>query len=227
MGHPRTAVPRHSRQRVNIGIAIISHRDRHQLADELVDQLGTYDIPIYEDSGGLGCEANHARAWEDFAGQRESIDWAVVLEEDAQPVPGFRQQLEAALAVAPAPIVSLYLGTGYPKGWQPKIRDAINTIGTANWLITNTTIHAVGLAIRTDLLPLKLDQHVAIDAAIGNWAKSNDHLVAYSWPSLVDHADGPTLVTTRHSSNANRDEPRKAWQVGTRPQWTSRCKALT
>lgn len=209
---------------MNSSIAIVAHVDRNDAATELCIKTRA-DIIMLDHPGLYGAEANHLRAWTWHA-ENTTAEWSVVLEDDAEPVNGFRQQLEAALAVAPAPIVSLYLGTGYPKTWQPRIRNTIRTAGDPHWLLTNSVLHAVAIAIRTDLLPITLTPHVAIDAALGNWAKKHGHHVAYSWPSLVDHADGPTLVTTRHSASSDRTDPRKAWQTGTRPHWANKTAAL-
>lgn len=206
-------------------LGVVSHVGRRDMAFALVDQVRP--AALFEDSTGIGCEANHARAWQWMTDHRTSVDWCVVLEDDAQPVEGFHDQLAAALAVAPAPIVSLYLGTGYPPLWQPRIRAAIHaTEGTStNWLLAHSLLHAVGVAIRSDLLPMKLNPHIAIDQAISNWAKRNDHLVAYTLPSLVDHADEQPVITQRFDRHP-RTKPRRAHIVGTRPHWTSAGAAL-
>lgn len=201
-----------------INIAIVEHIDRHEMAYDLCCKVRA-DI-MFIDHGQFGCEANHKRAW-DWHAEHTHDGWAVVLEDDALPVDGFREQLSAALAVAPAPIVSLYLGTDDRAFWQNGIRYAIEhaSPGTS-WLIAGALLHAVGVAIRSDLLPLHISEGLAVDTAIGNWAKRNSHLIAYTLPSLVDHADEQPIVTQRHGSTAQRLTPRRAHRFGTRQRWT-------
>lgn len=205
-----------------ISIVIVAHTARRDAATELATLVNADEI--LTDDGTLGCEGNHRRAWEWHA-ENTPHDWAVVLEDDAVPVPDFTQQLAAALRVAPTPIVSLYLGTGNPTIWQPRITRAINTAGQANWLVSNTLLHAVAVAIRADLLPTHIDTRMPIDNAISNWAKRHDHLVAYTLPSLVDHADTQPVITQRYDRKP-RDLPRRAHRVGTRAHWTRRLAPL-
>lgn len=208
---------------MSIGIAVVSHISRRETAFELSDKVGAN--ALFEDSTGLGCEANHRRAWDWATDHAESMDWAVVLEDDAVPVPDFTEQLDAALHAAPTPIVSLYLGTGNPTTWQPRIARAIDTAGQANWLVSTTLLHAVAVAIRTELLPIQLDKRMPIDNAISNWAKRNDLRVGYTLPSLVDHADTEPVITQRYDRKP-RDLARRAHRVGTRTRWTRQLAPL-
>jgi hypothetical protein len=156
----------------------------------------------------------------------DPTDWAVVLEDDALPVPGFRAQLDAALKVTPAPIVSLYLGTDGRDYWQARIRYALDTHPDACWLMTSgVLLHAVAVAIRAELLPIHLDPGLPPDTAISNWAKRCGHTVTYTLPSLVDHTDGPSVITRRGDPHP-RNVPRRAHRVGTRTHWTRRAAIL-
>lgn len=155
--------------------------------------------------------------------------WTVVLEDDAVPVPFFRTQLAKALAVAPAGIVSLYLGRSRPPQWQKRIERA--TYGAiaqdANFILHNRLLHCVGVAIKSRLVAQMLEtvslnacRDLPIDEAITAWARAHRYGVAYTWPSLVDHADGPTLAYHRDMANDERERyPRKAWRTGTRTHW--------
>lgn len=203
-----------------IAIAIVSHVSRREAAFALSDNVKAN--ALFEDSTGIGCEANHRRAWDWHTKMARSAEWSVTLEDDALPVDGFNDQLVAALAVAPAPIVSLYLGTDGREYWQSGIRYAIEHANPGtSWLMAGALLHAVGVAIRSDVLPLHIGEGLAIDTAIGNWAKRNGHQIAYSLPSLVDHADQQPIVQQRHGSAAQRMTPRTAHKVGTRTRWTS------
>lgn len=202
-----------------ISTAIVAHTSRRIQAAELAQ---TVNGQIFMDNGELGCEANHTRAWEWHAGRAHTVDWALTLEDDALPVHGFGSQVLAALAVAPAPIVSFYLGTDERHYWQAGIRAALTaaTPGTS-WLLSGALLHAVAVAVRSDLLPLSIGPGLAVDTALGNWAKKHDHLIAYSVPSLVDHADTEPIVTQRFGPSSQRLAARRAHITGTRPRWTN------
>jgi hypothetical protein len=54
----------------------------------------------------------------------------------------------------------------------------------------------------------------ACDQRIGVWYRNQMRPVRYTWPSLVDHADGPSLLADRA-----RTVPRVAWRVGEPASW--------
>lgn len=202
-------------------IAVVAHIRRADAAQELCDNINAEYMTM--DDGTLGCRDNHLKAWEYLADSPEP--WGVVLEDDALPTPNFNSQLHAALKVSPTPLVSLYLGKGRPPQWQQRILHATLTADNehAAWITATRLLYGVAVCIRTELIPSMLD-HVKhstppIDNAIRDWAHTNDHHIAFTWPSLVDHADGPTLVTHH---DGPRDEPRKAWRTGVRDTWNSK-----
>lgn len=198
---------------------VVAHPARLVAATELAATVhGVLSI----DDNGIGCNANHVRAWETTAALES--EWAAVFEDDAQPVTGFMNQAEHALAVAPEPIVSFYLGRTRPVRWQDRIGRAAQLADEAGscWITSTHTIHAVALAIHTDLREDWLDwaHHSSLppDERMAAWCIARHHRVAYTWPSICDHADGPTLVT--HSNTGGTTAPRRAWRVGTRDRWT-------
>lgn len=177
------------------------------------------------DNGALGCEGNHRKVWSWLAGKHST--WSVVLEDDAVPVEGFRNQLEQALTHTPAPIVSLYLGRGLPVHYQPKIDLARHNANAVNacYLTSPVLLHAVGVAVRTALLSSVLfDNGQPIDDAWTAWIASQSLQVAYTWPSLVDHRDEETLV--EHPDGVERIQHRKAWWCHTRDEWTGKTVNL-
>ena len=200
-------------------IGVVAHLQRLSQAEALADQVQA-DYIAYDD-GTLGCEGNHRRVWEWHA--EHPADWAITMEDDAQPVEHFRYQLEQALTQAPTPIVSLYLGTGNPPEWEPAKQLAINNAihADANWIISHHLLHAVAVCIRTEHLPslLQYTSDLPADFHISRWAEQSGHMIAYTHPSLVDHNDGPTLV--KHPDGKARNKPRKAWLHGTRDTWNT------
>jgi hypothetical protein len=202
----------------NVCIAIVAHTKRSEQAHALFDTVGAAYMSM--DNGTLGCEANHRKAWTYLAGK--DTTWSVVLEDDAEPVEDFTAQLERALSVAPTPVVGLYLGTATPAHWQPRIQAALQYHPEAHWFTPRfSLINAVGVAIRTHLLPLTLEANLPADQALANWCRTNHHQVAYTNPSLIDHRDEPTVIAQR-VGHGGSTQPRKAWNVGTRTRWTPR-----
>ncbi|QFG11144.1 glycosyltransferase [Mycobacterium phage QueenHazel] len=201
-------------------IGIVGHLDRLDAAQRLAGRTGAEYVSI--DDGTLGCNGNHRRVWQWHA--QHPDEWAIVLEDDALPIAGFRAQAHAALATAPSPIVSFYLGRQHPRLWQPHIERALQHAATANapWITAPRTLHAVAYAIHTTVLDELLDHHSTkpIDSAITAWQQRARITTSYTVPSLVDHADGPTVINRR----SRRMPGRTAWQVGTPHRWT--CSAV-
>jgi hypothetical protein len=219
-------------------VGIVGHIDRADRVRALASHVRPEIISI--DNGDLSCEGNHRHVWSTLATDYLGSRWTVVLEDDAVPVDNFDVQLEHALRAAPASVVSLYLGRTRPPDAQGVIRQSVRVANLvdAHWLVSDRLLHAVGVAIRTPLVSSMLD-YIAqppavfdpIDIAISRWAQANRIPVAYTWPSLVDHADGPTVIE-EHPDSASRDRliplpdgrmrlaRRVAWRVGARDRWT-------
>jgi hypothetical protein len=204
-----------------VSSAVVAHTDRLGAATELAALV---DAQISVDDGSLGAETNHLRAW--AMTRNRDTDWALVLEDDAQPVAGFTEQLHAALRTAPAPIVSLYLGRSKPRTWQHRIAQALDHADmlNAHWITTHHLLHAVAVAMRTELrddwIEWAASNELPIDERLGAWARAREHRITYAVPSLVEHADWPTLI--RHRDGQPRGQGRIAWRTGTRDAWTSR-----
>lgn len=209
---------------MSYAIGIVAHQDRAGMADELSAQVKADFVSV--DDGTIGAGANHRRVWRELVDHH--ADFSVVLEDDAVPVLDFRSQLEDILLACETPIVSLYLGRNRPPQWQAKIQDAMAKadIEDASWITSGHLIHGVGVAIKTKLIrsmlghwsELPIDQHISV------WARNHQHLVAYTHPSIVDHADVPTLI--RHHDGKDRLPGRIAWQWGSRTKWTDRSVEL-
>lgn len=207
-------------------IGIVAHQDREGMAEELKAQVDADFMSV--DTGHLGPGTNHRLVWATLLHGTDA-PWCVVLEEDALPVKDFGSQLHDVLLAAPSPVVSLYLGRLRPPQYQALIQDALTTAQAtdAHWITSTHCLHAVGLAIRTELVADMLDSlkpYLPIDAAIGRWARQCGHQIAYTVPSLVDHADVPTLIA--HPDGKDRTAGRVAWQLGSRTRWNSTTVAL-
>lgn len=220
---------RTARRIPSTAVGIVAHQTRLDQAKHLFDLVGADVMMIDDDTLRLGCAANHTRTWAALlTDHADNADWLIVLEDDAVPCDDFRHQLASALAVAPAPYVSLYLGRGFPRHWQTRYQETIDAAGPNTcWATTSGyMLHAVGIAARIDMVPgmlkhLEQTIGVPVDQAIGQHARNTQQPVAYTLPSLVDHADGPTIHI--HQDGQDRPPGRTAWTTGTRHTWTNQA----
>lgn len=206
-----------------ISWAVVAHTDRLPYA---LDLAKTLDATLAVDDGTLGADANHLRAW--TTAQSTEHDWIAVVEDDAVPVDDITTQAQQALAVAPEPVVSMYLGRGRPIRWQDRMSRALSTTRTdPHWFTTTHVLHAVAVAIHTDLvedwLDWAQDKTRPIDERMTAWCIARGHRVAYCNPSLFDHQDGPSLIPTDKTRPARA---RTAWRTGTRDAWTSASQPM-
>lgn len=207
---------------MKINIAIVAHHERKEQAKALADLVDADHISM--DLGDKGANKNHRDAWTWH--QHHYADWAVTLEDDAVPCKDFRNELEKALTVTPTHLVSLYLGRMKPEGWQDTIEHALLRADKekACWITGAHNLHAVGIAcsgqiVRALTYTLALYSVYPTDEAISLWCSRNAVDLAHSVPSLVDHADIPTLI--RHGDGEERIPGRVAWRHGTRRKWSS------
>jgi hypothetical protein len=204
-----------------IRIGIVAHTSRADAAHELFATVGASFLSM--DNGRLGCDGNHDRVHRWLVSQ-PSV-WSVVLEDDAVPVPDFKAQLEACLEHSPEPLVSLYLGQSRPPQYQVAIGRAVEAAQRdgADWVSADRLYHGVGYAVRTDLLPGLVGWRMGlpVDERISEWASWSGLDVSYCVPSLVDHADWPTVIAV-HNDGQPRPAGRVAWSAGAHADWSSK-----
>jgi hypothetical protein len=207
---------------MRLDIAVMGHVTRLEQAHRLADQQHAL---LALDAGGLGENACGDLAWRYAAGRG---DWSIVLQDDAVPVPYFREHALAALgelSLEPRDaVVSFYTGTGRPRA--EAVAAAVkraDQVGAA-WLEADTLLWGVAVAIPTRLVADML-RHVGssglpYDQRIGSWARAAGLPVLYCWPSLVDHADGPRVAQTGgRRARRGQNPPRHAHRVGIAPSW--------
>ena len=212
-------------------IGIVAHTKRAEQTHILMDQVRAAYTNI--DDGTLGCDDNHHHVWQ-WLLQHTTDQWCIVLEDDALPVDGFISQAEQALSVAPSPVISFYLGRHHiPElEWEQRKRQAIGRAdqADAHFITSNHLLHAVAIAVRTDhiarmLAHLNMLPNVLpIDEAITHWIQNTGQDVSYTWPSLADHADQPTLF--RHRDKLPRPPGRIAYRTGGHNTWTDRAVTM-
>lgn len=212
---------------------IVAHIDRRQRTNRLHAELSEqFPTALFEDTPaqGLGCDYNHLRAWDETASMATS-PWCAVFEDDAEPVPDLAYHLGQALFYSPAPIVSLYLGRGRPVHWQRRIGNAMRF--DRPFIVTTHLLHCVAVCIRTELVHELIEDakvainhgvHKPIDEALTEAIQNRNLPVAYTAPSLVQHADEPSLA--EHRWGKHTSEPRVAWAVGVRDSWIGQFSVM-
>lgn len=200
---------------MDVRIAIVAHKDRQIMAEKLAAEVQADHVSL--DTGSRGCSYNHRKAWEWHA--EHPGDWSITLEDDSIPCKDFREQVTAALEVAPAYVVSLYLGRARPTAWQDTFEKAGKraTAAKACWLIDKHVLHAVGLCSSNPRMVWNALSTYSVyppDEALALYTYRNQIDVAYSWPSLVDHSDESSLIPNKIPCG------RVAWKWGTRRKWT-------
>lgn len=211
VGKPKPNVTHELVEASVIHFAVIADPKRREQSEALANRLAA-DLLV--DREFRGHQWNHRRGW---ATTPRWADWACVLESDAILCPTFEQCLEREISQADdKQVLQLYSGTNYPRQIQHRYRAAFTA---RQHLTTSRTWHAVGTAAPTTLI------HGLLDATRGTtrpWDEAmGDHIQAIGWtvkatyPSHVDHEDGPsTLPPTTWQP---RNKPRRAHHMcGTR-----------
>ena len=179
-----------------VGIAVCGHVARREWALELSRSLSA---PVALDDGSLGSLPNHDRAWSLAADQGHA--WSLVLEDDAVLATDFVARATQALEAVPAiGAVSFYLGGGQPR--PNTAREAVHRavrLG-ASWVRSPSAYWGVALALPTQHVHPML-QHVQrsalpYDTRFGTYLCAYRMPCFYTVPSLVDHRDAPSLITT-------------------------------
>lgn len=197
---------------------IVAHPSRAYWAESLDFEVQADAVMV--DSRSEGGKAMHLDALD--MGALLGTEWVVVLEDDAVPCEGFRDELEAVLESATSSVVSLYLGTGRWAGknrqsHEPVVRGLVGSAEAtqAAFIGARELWHGVGYAIRTrcvaSVVEAATKSRKPIDEAITAWCVAHSEPVLYAWPSLVDHADGPSI--TDHPDGRPRTERRVAWRL--------------
>lgn len=214
----------------DFAIGVVGHPDRYAHIAQLCNTIHPEVLSM--DTQQIGCGQNHLEVIRQL--RSRTSGWCVVMEDDAEPVDGFRDQLAAALPLAPARIVSFYAGTGYPQNWQARYVNAI--AADTSWMLCERLLHGVCYALHpsvvhdmTSTVGVLVNSRYGVDEAISKVALGHGWKVAYTNPSLVDHADEKAVQISRFSLGqigGAPKRPRKAHKVGTRNTWTDSCVTI-
>lgn len=204
-----------------IDIAVVAHPQRLDMAANLTDEVGG---TMLVDVDSRGCAEMHVAALKYLCDEAKDAIWLVVLEDDAIPVPDFRVHATEALMQAPgALLVNFYLGTGTNTGVQDVIRRAIDHADQLDvpWIHADCLMSTVGYAVHRSVVQHLLDaignphDPLEVPKRITHWAQGAKTMVRYTWPSLVDHRDGWSVIAGQEITG------RVAHRHGIRPQWNA------
>jgi hypothetical protein len=198
---------------VSLAVVVVAHPARRPAAEELAADLAAH---LVVDEHGQGEWPTHARALT-WAAEQPATH-ALVVQDDAVPVPNLLEHTAAAVDAYPDGPIGLYVGRSCPRPTQVEraVRQA-DEVG-ASWLEANTLLWGVATVVPVqDLLPLLAwcrRVRLPYDERLGAWYRNQQRPVRYTWPSLVDHADWPSLTPGQA-----RRERRFAWRVGEPAGW--------
>lgn len=194
---------------------------------------------VIMDKAGQGAEFTHSEALSyllcctDTMRRTKGRGWFLVLEDDAWIREDFLDQLDQVIAVAPADIIGLYLGTGYPRQWQPVLRRTVGSLDEDScFLMLPEMLNMVGYVVRAELAEemseiLMRDRlTMCADQIVTAFIREREIRVAYTRPSIVDHRqDIDPVITTRHDGQ-DRSLARRAWKFGSRKYWQNTAVAV-
>lgn len=198
---------------VDLSVAIMAHPDRQSYIPRLtrrLPQTTTVAWDRFNDRWDTGRRA--------IAAYDPQADYHLVLQDDAiLPPTGFMTGLCNALRTIPrnSPLV---LFTTRATKWLPVFRDIPRS---ASYLVMDRIWWGVGIVYPTHSIPELLSHGDSLsssqyDHRAGDFYAANHIPVYYTWPNLVNHRAGPSLVEGRTSR-------RRAYNFTTRPpgslQW--------
>lgn len=187
-----------------ISVAVMAHRSRETLVLDLVNSIDA-DVTVAWDQKNNEWHTGR-RALEAY---NRDARWHVVLQDDAVVCRDLIGGLERALGHGPPAnaMVSLYFGRAKPyNGRVARVARRAEEEG-CSWITLPQLHWGVGLVIPTALLDdvLRTGDRTHVleyDRRLSTVARKLGMPVWYTWPSLVDHRDEPSLL--RHDGPEHR-----------------------
>ena len=185
---------------------VVAHHSRLDQAYGLAGRVGAAHVSV--DYESRGARWGHLQALKWASARRERV-W--ILEDDALAPHDFKERATEWGRRFPTDLVSGYLGRMRPPQYQGLIsaKLAVADARGLDWITLPTLVHGVcySLPARTSGGVLRSMPPGAPDFAIGAaWGRSP----IYTVPSLVDHADGPSVE--KHPDGQTRRPGRTAWR---------------
>lgn len=206
---------------IELSVAVAAHHTRQtqamRLASDLWKESGK-DIRLVWDEHNNEWDT-HSRAWAACLRQSGATH-GLVLEDDAVPAPDLLNGAVRATSRFPESAISLYFGTHE----NPSLRTSRARITReaaaraeqdpeVSWITTRHLLWGVGVILPVQWIEPMLDywsrrKTGLYDERINKWLLAHGHGgVLNTWPSLVDHADGASLL------HPGRKPGRRAFRV--------------
>lgn len=202
-------------KRIRLSVAIMAHPDRKKQVDHVQSAIGR--VPVVWDE--------KQDRWD--TGRRSMLAFDpgcthhLVIQDDTLPCRDLIPGLEHALMYCPPDVpVCLYIGRRRPEYNSVSSVCAVAERIGASWVTMHTLNWGPGVVVPTDAIkemiqfcdPLREIKNY--DRRLSRyWELSVHSRVWYTWPSLVDHADGPSLVRGRLGTDRRKGHTsRVAWR---------------
>lgn len=135
----------------------------------------------------------------------EANGYSIILQDDAVIGENFVDNARKAIDQCPqqGALISFYTGTYRP--YKTQVQKAVDKAReqNASWLTHIKLLWGVGIAIHSDdvqpLLEYVKNSSLPYDERIGSYFAHMKRKVFYTWPSIVDHADGQSLIKKVHN----------------------------
>ena len=186
---------------MRLAVQIMAHPSRTAMAIGLAERLGLQQWEhITWDRMSDPWETG-ARAWRTVAAR--GADWSMVIQDDVVPCLDLIPALEAALTHVPQRvIVSPFIGMNQPHGYVRQIAAAVEQANEqgASWMMTGSLMWGIAICVPTATIPQmvtwgdRMNHWRSYDKRVGQFYKRNRYRTWYTWPSLVDHRDVPSLL---------------------------------
>lgn len=181
---------------MKVSAAIIAHPKRKDYVAELREQL---DAPVVWDTRNSMWDTS-SRA---ILSYDPTADYHLIVDDDAIPAPDLIAGCERMVEYLPFPtLVGLFVGEDHRlpglleghkgQGGDFKLKDVsfLRLGGVLNW--------GVATLIPVDWIPDLIDycatlRFPEVDRRMGTFANAMRYQTLYTWPSLVDHREGPSL----------------------------------
>lgn len=180
-----------------------------------------------QDDGTRGENANSDVVWGRLA--KLTSDWSVVIQDDAVIDEHFRENVADALRFAPQTAVSFYVGTTRPR--QEQVLHAIAEADRDKlaWLSSDALLWGVAVAMPTSQIAQYLEwaprMNEPYDRRIGLWFNRQGKDIMYTWPSLADHSDVPSILDAQ-GRRSKRVGTRVAHRIGVPETWDTRSARI-
>lgn len=199
---------------MSLSAAVVAHPVRAHEATRLTNLLGA---ELFMDSHRLGEWPNHRRALAWAADQ--DATHTLIVEDDAVVPSDLIALCQQAITHRPDDLLGLYVGRLKPLRIAVANAVAAAEATQASWITHDWLLWGVAVIVPTATIPVLLEvcdqASTPYDTRLGRaWARTQGRPIQFPWPSLVDHADTPSVIERR----GPRQVGRVAHRVGV-PTW--------